>query len=225
MSKTHLASVLFALVLSGCALWQRPHAAPPPLPLSFESPARRVVLVEGDVRLALLDDSDTLQPKFDWSASAQAYIASGISSRLSASRIELVHVGELTNSYLDSDFAPMSRASGACGPGAAFLWAEGARGDLRERYGADYALFVCLHDIYVTDTARIEQGFLGVATGGLMFLVEPPGTGRRILSAALVELKSGHLVWFNRLNDVRGDFRSAPEAQKLVAKLITTLPL
>ncbi len=63
---------------------------------------------------------------------------------------------------------------------------------LRDRYGADYAMFMYLHDTY-TSAGRafvmLGAAALGVGMQG----------GQQLGYTSLVDLRTGKMVWFNRI--------------------------
>jgi hypothetical protein len=89
---------------------------------------------------------------------------------------------------------------------------------LRDKYHGDYALFVHLRDSY-SSTGR--QALIGVAA---LLLVPVPG-GFQSGFASLVDLRSGKVVWFNRLLSVNGDLRNKDDARDTVGELLKGLPL
>jgi hypothetical protein len=97
-------------------------------------------------------------------------------------------------------------------------WTLGpAVSDLRDRYQADYALFIYVRDSY-TSAGRAAVIFLGAMLG-----VAIPG-GVQIGFASLVDLESGDIVWFNRLARPSGDLRTAEAARETVGVLLKGLP-
>ena len=83
---------------------------------------------------------------------------------------------------------------------------------------ADYALFVFLRDTYASAGRKAAMVGLAIIGVGL------PG-GVQFGFASLVDLKTGDLVWFNRLVDPQGDLRDPEPARSAVTKLLADLPL
>jgi hypothetical protein len=100
-----------------------------------------------------------------------------------------------------------------------FDWSLGAGAKrLRDRTGADYALFVVLRDSYAS------PGRAAAIVGAVLLHVIIPG-GQQVGFASLVDLATGDIVWFNRLIDPAGDLRQADPARWAVRNLLAGLPL
>jgi hypothetical protein len=98
-------------------------------------------------------------------------------------------------------------------------WTLGAgTNEMRDRLGADYALFVFVRDSY-SSSGRQALQILGVLAG-----VAVPG-GAQIGFASLVDLRTGNIVWFNRLVSTSGDLRTEAPAQKTVDALLKDIPI
>jgi hypothetical protein len=103
--------------------------------------------------------------------------------------------------------------------GKALDWTIGTgAATLRDRYGADYALFIFVRDSYATAGRALFM------IGAAMFGVGIPG-GQQVGFASLVDLRTGQIVWFNQLASSSGDLRTAAPAQKTVDALLKGLPL
>jgi hypothetical protein len=99
-----------------------------------------------------------------------------------------------------------------------FDWSLGAGvGHFRERTGADYALFVFLRDSYAS------PGRVALIVGAALLGVGIPG-GQQYGFASLVDLRTGDIIWFNRLIDPGGDLRTPEPARKAIKTLLTDLP-
>jgi hypothetical protein len=94
---------------------------------------------------------------------------------------------------------------------------------MRDRYGADYALFVFVRDSYSTAGRKALQviGFLGNAVG--LGVIVPGGV--QVGFASLVDLRTGNIVWFNRLLNTSGDLRTEAPARRTVDELIRDIPI
>ena len=88
---------------------------------------------------------------------------------------------------------------------------------LRDKTGADYALFFWVRDSYASaerKAAMIALALLGVGVSG----------GMQIGYASLVDLKDGRVVWFNNLARMSGDLREAKAAEETVEALLRNFP-
>ena len=88
---------------------------------------------------------------------------------------------------------------------------------LRGNTDADYAMFVFIRDSYAS-TGRGAVIAIGILLG-----VGIPG-GQQVGYASLVDLKSGDIVWFNRLARGGGDLRTPENAMESVKLLLANLP-
>jgi hypothetical protein len=88
---------------------------------------------------------------------------------------------------------------------------------LKERYGADYGLFVFYRD-YRASGGRMAFSILAAAVG---VAVPPGGQGG---FASLVDLTTGDVVWFNQVSVGTGDLRESEGAAKTVDVLLEKLP-
>jgi hypothetical protein len=89
---------------------------------------------------------------------------------------------------------------------------------IRDSTGADYALFTWMRDSYasgerIAATVVLAMVGVGIAPGGLQ-------QGY----ASLVDLRTGRIVWFNRLFRGHGDLREADKAAQTLDALLTDFP-
>ena len=101
-----------------------------------------------------------------------------------------------------------------------FLWSVGESAtSLKDKYEADYALYVSISDTYSTG-GRVA---LGLVTGLLLGYVPPSGIQRG--TAYLIELKTGDIVWFNHLaKESFGDIRETETTKKALIALFSEFP-
>jgi hypothetical protein len=221
-----LAAIFLAASLGACASTVKIAST---ATFEWTSPTKRLVLVEPDVELSEMRASGGLEPRADWTAAAKTLMAADISRRLASRSVELVQPDALT----EHREIQLSRLHGAVGnaillhmyamplpnKGNALDWTLGpGTNDMRAHYGADYALFVWVRDSYTT-TGRavimIGAAMLGVGLQG----------GQQIAFASLVDLRTGNIVWFNRIMNNNGDLRTAEPARKTIDELLEKFPL
>ena len=100
----------------------------------------------------------------------------------------------------------------------AFDWSLGPGvSSLADRYEADYALFSFYRD-YQASGGRVAFAILAAAAGVGV------ATGSESGFASLVDLRTGDIVWFNRVIMGGGELRDEEGAKKTVANLLGTLP-
>ncbi len=196
----------------------------------FTSPTKRVVLVNRDVELGELTAGGVFEARADWTQAAQRVIEDGVRAHFAKSNAELVtasnvtpHIIQLANLHDRVGEAILLHLYGA---GAklpnkadALDWTLGpGTNEMRERYGADYALFVYVHDSYSTAGRRALQ------VAGALFGVIESG-GEQLGFASLVDLRTGNIVWFNVLDSASGDLRATDSAESSINSLLRGIPL
>jgi hypothetical protein len=90
--------------------------------------------------------------------------------------------------------------------------------EIGQKYGADYALFTYYRE-YRASGGRIALSFFAAIMGvGL-------ATGGEIGFASLIDLRTGEIVWFNKLTTGTTELRDPENAKKTVANLFKNIPL
>lgn len=228
MRKSICALGALSLMLCACQTMVRKNTS---AAFDWSSSTRRVVLVEPDVELGALEAGGGFEPRADWTASAHKFIYDDVAAHLQQKGAELVGADHLT----DPHEVQIAKLHGAVGQaillhlynaalklpskGDALDWSLGpGAAALKNHYGADYALFVYIRDSY-TSTGRAL-----LMIGAAMFGVGVQG-GQQTGFASLVDLRTGNIVWFNRIISGTGDLRTAAPAQKTVDDLLKDLPI
>ena len=222
-----------AVVLAGC---QATGALRSSAPLPERVDSAHVLLMQPDVELAELTAGGLLEVKADWTALGRQHVDAALAdffaergARLTAhepppegtpdheayQQVVLLHravgVSVLVHGYQGPLALPTK--------GKDLDWSLGPQTrTLQEAAGADYALFVFLHDSYAS------AGRVGMMIFAAAFGVGIQG-GIQSGFASLVDLRSGDLVWFNRLVSTTGDLREAAAARSAVDGLLAELPL
>ncbi|PUA28290.1 MAG: hypothetical protein B0W54_17625 [Cellvibrio sp. 79] len=222
--------LLFAAIVSGCAqTTQFKHGSLNTGPIAG---TKKVVVMPLDVELALLTASGLTEPKAEWTEKAIGYMTESLKKSVKtdnplgfyksaatdpkSSLIQLEKLHQATGySILNYDMMmPLpSKKTGkhirTLGPTAA---------DLARETGADYGLFIFVRDTY-TSGGRAALMFLAAAGG-----ISVQG-GTQVGFASLVDLKSGDIVWFNRMVSGTGDLRNQADADRTMTSLIKGFPL
>jgi hypothetical protein len=199
--------------------------------IQWSDQAKRVVLATPDIELSELTAGGANAPRADWTRTAIDLTAKDIAAALLARGIA-VTTADTAASPRESQIVKLNSAVGQAillhlyyspiklpEKGDALDWTLGPGvGVLREKYHGDYALFVHLRDSY-SSTGR--QALMGVAA---LLLVPVPG-GFQSGFASLVDLRTGRIVWFNRLLSVNGDLRNQDDARDTVGELLQGMPL
>ena len=191
----------------------------------------KLVIVPPDVELFSQSAGGVLEPKADWTDAAQKHFRAALMAQKAVLAGNAV---ELKEADLD-DLAQLNVLHGAVAE-AVFIhhmmsmpalptkdkqldWTLGdAVQPLRDRTGADYALFFWVRDSYATAERKAAMVAMAVLFGAYI-----PG-GQQIGYASLVDLRDGRIVWFNNLARMAGDLREEKPALETVETLLKTFP-
>ncbi|MBI2293220.1 MAG: hypothetical protein HYU73_23420 [Betaproteobacteria bacterium] len=88
---------------------------------------------------------------------------------------------------------------------------------IKEKTGADYALFSWIRDSYASGERVATMVVLA------LFGIGVPG-GSQVGYASLVDLNTGRILWFNRLLRASGDLREADKAVETLDTLLNNFP-
>jgi hypothetical protein len=181
----------------------------------------QILLIQSDIKFSVITAGGVLEPQPDWTEKAR-------SNFVSATRRELAkHGHSLTTidaNVVDEDLAQYQKLLGAVlgtmfgypmpskhgafdstlGPGVSFL---------KDRYGADYALFVSYHD------SRASGGQQAKAIIAGMFGLYGVNTGSQSGFASLIDLTTGDIVWGRLVSLGTGDLREPDGADTTVSML------
>ena len=233
-SRTWLWLPLLVGLLSGCAV-------PSTALLREEKGERvpgtaRVIVMPLDIELSELTVGGLREPKADWTEQGRQHVAAALEHVLQSKRALVVPYQPPANSrddeVRDDQLLKLHDAVGGAilvhkyvpilalpTKAERFDWTLGASvRDLQARSGADYALFVFFRDSYAS------PGRVALMVSGLFLGVSVPG-GMQVGFASLVDLRTGNIVWFNRLLDPAGDLRTSKPAARAVESLLVKVPL
>lgn len=186
-----------------------------------------------DIELGLLNAGGVTEPNAAWTEEAKKLSVAALEAKLGETTSKLVHFTETTTDPESVDVQLVKLHSAVGGAvlvhkyipvlslptkNETFDWSLGP--DVKTigaRHDADYALFVYVRDSY-TSAGRAAVIFIGAILGaGIQ-------GGTQIGFASLVDLKTGEVVWFNRLARASGDLRSEKGATDTVAALLDNFP-
>lgn len=228
----------FCLLFAGVAALSVA-ACQPPLQLTKElkrnSGEAGIIVMPSDVQLFELEAGGTLEPRADWTQSATTYLTTALHEEGETRRI---HFAAYDDSKVSADerdqFRQVSKLFGAVGEEIAihqysgpmqlptknggFNWSIGPSVQmLRRESGADYALLTYLRDSYAS-AGRIAL----IAAAAVLGVGVQAGT--QVGYAALVDLETGDIVWFNRLVRQTGDARDLGGAKGTAHALLDGFP-
>jgi hypothetical protein len=220
--------VLFTLAVGGSVCAQSRNLAPGFTALPKNA---KVALVPTDIELFSLGAGGVPEPKADWTEAAQRHFKAALNERKKSLGATLV---ELSEKDAD-DIAEISALHAAIarsialhhfGPSMMNLPTKGGKLDwslgepvrlIKEKTGADYALFSWIRDSYASAeriATMIVLAAFGIGIGG----------GAQIGYASLVDLDTGQVVWFNRLQRGTGDLREPEKAAETLDALLDQFP-
>ncbi|MFS2035712.1 hypothetical protein ACEN8I_16945 [Polaromonas sp. CT11-55] len=194
--------------------------------------ASKLVVVPADLELFSIGAGGVPEPRADWTQAAQKNVKSGLAShklKLGADVLgleekdmdELADINSLHGAVAQSVFLHHMMGGVLKLPtkNGALNWSLGeAVKPLKDKTGADYALFIWIRDSYASNerkAAMIAMAMLGVGIAG----------GAQIGYASLVDLNDGRIVWFNDLRRASGDLREAEPAKETVEALLKGFPV
>lgn len=191
----------------------------------------KVLIMPPDVELFSISGGGITEPKADWTAAAHTHIHAALSRKakelgLTTSELPEKDADELAEISALHAAVARSIAFHHMGMGAMALptkhgkldWSMGdAVKPVQDKSVADYALFIWMRDSYASServATMVALALLGVGVPG----------GIQIGYASLVDLRSGQVVWFNRLLRGSGDLREAEPAAETVKALLDQFP-
>jgi len=193
-------------------------------------PNSTIALMPADVELFEISAGGIDEPRADWTAAASKHIMADLRARkqkLGARATEITGEQDEAVEALNSLHGAVSRAILVHHFGTLKLPTKDGKLDwtlgpdaakLREISGADYALFTWVRDSYAS-AERKAMIVLGALLGAAM-----PG-GIQQAYASLVDLRTGQIVWFNRIVRGTGDLREPEPAAETLTALLTGFPL
>ena len=231
-----VASVVIGLTLVGCTQTKAFYRA--------ESTQRRtsevgVLLMPPDVELYELTAGAMLEPKAQWTATARKHVTTALREELQAKKAKLFPYQPPTDmpskDYAHSQLLKLHEAVGTAilshkyiprlelpNKKDKFDWSLGDGVNLlREGHETEYALFIYLRDSYAS-AGRVTFIVLAAVFSLGRYV---PSAGTQAGFASLIDLRSGDILWFNRLISETGDLRTPGPARKAVKELLADLPL
>lgn len=193
----------------------------------------RILLMPVDIQLSELTAGGLQEPKAEWTDAARRYAVEVLRDEEKKRGDGMIEYRATPGNPDDDLFRELSKLHGIVGStitlhsvprfalpsmDGKFDWSLGPEvGKLHERYNADYALFVYIRDSY-SSGGRVAVMMVGALVG-----VHVMG-GVQAGYASLVDLRSGDIVWFNKLVRLEGDLRTREAAEETMRKLLNGLP-
>lgn len=191
-----------------------------------------ILVLPVDAELSELSLGGFPTPRQDWTAAAREHMYVAIRRSLEEKAIAAAF---RTDDIEDETTAKLMRLHAAVGHSimhhqyegpaklptkeGAFDWTLGpVVREIARRHSADYMLVVHVRDSYA-GPGRVAAQVVVAA----LFGVSLQG-GMQVGFASLVDLKTGNVVWFNRLQRGTGDLRTEAPARETVQALLTGMP-
>ena len=190
----------------------------------------RLLVLPADMELYSMSAGGVVEPRADWTDAAQKHFTAALAAER---KLLGPQVTQMTVAQADefADIVTLHRAVAdaialhhhgglmeLATKGDRLEWSLGdAVRPLRERTGADYALFTWIRDSYASNerkAAMVALALLGAISLG----------GEQQGYASLVDLRTGRVVWFNQLDRMSGDLRSAEPAVETLHALLKGFP-
>lgn len=189
----------------------------------------RIAVMPVDVELFSISAGGVWEPRADWTEQALGHFRTALHARKPRPDIEVIDIEDADDETVQSLNALHGAVSSAIAGhhfGTLPLPTKEGRLDwsmgpevrvIRERSGADYALFTFIRDSYASSeriAAIVVGALIGVGMSG----------GVQVGYASLVELETGRVVWFNFLVRGTGDLREADKARETLEALLAGFP-
>ena len=191
--------------------------------------ASKLVVIPPDMELFSISAGGIVEPRADWTEAGQKNFAAALAAQRQrlgentaelpqADAEELSDVAALHRAVADA--ISMHHQGGIKLPtkGGKLDWTLGeAVRPLKEKTGADYALFTWVRDSYASTerkAAMLAMALLGALSLG----------GEQVGYASLVDLNTGRVVWFNEIDRWWGDLREPASARETADALLKDFP-
>jgi hypothetical protein len=189
------------------------------------------VLMPTDIELFSISGGGVVEPKADWTEAASKHFKAALLAKkksLSAVSVELSENDADELAEINTLHAAIARAIATHHFGPGFLnlptkdgkldWSLGeAVAAIKQKSGADYALFSWVRDSYASG-----ERVLAIVALALFGIVASGGT--QVGYASLVDLNTGQVLWFNRLLRGTGDLREPDKAAETLEALLENFP-
>jgi hypothetical protein len=224
-----VAVVLTGALLAGCAA---PVQRQVPELRREASKVPAIVVMPLDVELAQLTAGGMQEPHAEWTEAAHKHMRAALEAEAKARNVKLFAFeperGDVADRETSEALVRLHRAVGGAvllhqylegfalpSKDGRFDWSLGPSvAAISRAHQADYALFLFVRDSYAT------AGRVAVIVVGALLGVGVPG-GAQVGFASLVDLRTGDIVWFNRLVRPQGDLRTPEAAGETVKALVS----
>jgi hypothetical protein len=211
-------------LMTGCTMSQQ---VGPTNRVSALAPAARILLVESDIKFYVLTAGGVPEPQPDWTEKARSNFVSAVRRQFgqhghSVLTVDAGAADDALNQYQKlHEAVAITMLSGLQLPSkhGAFDYSLGPGVSvLKDRYSADYALFVSYRDYRASGGQQAKAIIAG------MFGIFGVSTGGQSGYASLVDLTNGDVVWCRLVGIGTGDLREPDGADTTVSVLFEGIP-
>lgn len=192
----------------------------------------KIVIMPTDIELFSLSAGGIPEPKAEWTQTASKHFKAALLEKeksLGLNAVEIVDDGDITLAEVNALHGALANAIVTHHfffPGLYLPTKEGkldwSMGEaalvVKKKSGADYALFSWVRDSYASAERKITMVLLAAAGIGIT-------GGTQNGYASLIDLKTGQVVWFNRLGRSAGDLREEKSAKETIDALLLDFPV
>ena len=221
--------LLAVVLIAGCAA-----------PVQRQTPELRrsadgrptIVVMPLDVELSELSAGGLSEPRAEWTEAALSHMHAALEEQAEYYKVRLVDFksdgGSAEDREMSLELMRLHRAVGGSvlvhrylpglelpNKGDRFDWSLGPTvAAIARSHEADYALFLFVRDSY-SSAGRVAVMIVGALLGAGI------SGGSQVGFASVVDLRSGDIVWFNRLARAYGDLRTPEAAAETVKALVS----
>jgi hypothetical protein len=224
----HIIGIITLILLTGCTTTSNIKQIDR-LDAVEENPV--ILIMTPDVKYYLLTAGGVSQPHAEWTAAARVNFSNALKDYADERDIKIILptadqqlsdteimyqklFSAVGTSILIHHFGPMKLPTKQ----ESFDWSLGpGTKAIAGKYGADYALFSYYRD-YQASEGRVAFAVLAAVAGVGM------STGHESGFASLVDLRTGNIVWFNKVTTGAGELRDEDGARLTVDVLFEGMP-
>jgi len=225
-----LVTIGLLVLLAGCAAQAVQRQSPEIRREAGRTPT--IVVMPLDVELAQLTAGGLPEPQSEWTEAAHKHMRAALEEEARSRNLKLTYFdgerGSAEDRQTSLDLVKLHRAVGGSvllhqyvqgfalpSKEGRFDWSLGPSAAAISRgHEADYALFIFVRDSYAT------AGRVAVMLVGALMGVGMQG-GTQVGFASVVDLKTGEILWFNRLIRPQGDLRTPEAAAETIKALVS----
>lgn len=192
----------------------------------------KILIMTPDVKYYLLTAGGVPEPHAEWTDAARRNFSASLQAYADENQILIIRMPDQDQlSETEISYQKLYSAVGSSvlshhfgaiklpTKQGVFDWTLGSGvSEIGQKYGADYALFSYYRD-YQASGGRVAFSFFAALVGVGV------GTGGEFGFASLVDLRTGDIIWFNRVGSGTGELREQEQARAAVDALFKDMPL